>query len=329
MNPATRRCFASLLLLTLLAACGGAGTTGTEATSTDARASGAAGRADDEHSGDEHVTGVRSEIVLDRAQIERAGIHVEAATAAEIRETLPLYGAIVPNAERMREVSARFPGVIRTVNTRVGDAVRLGATLATIESNESLETYPLVAPLAGVITARNANPGEQTGERVLFTVADLATVWVELSLFPRDIPRVRVGQEVRVRKAETDEETSGRVVYVSPFGSSSTQTLTARVQIDNVDRAWPPGLYVTAAVTLARRAVPVAVKSTALQTLDDATVVFVRTTKGFAPRPVRVGADDGGHAEILEGLAAGESYAAAQSFILKAEAGKGAAGHEH
>jgi cobalt-zinc-cadmium efflux system membrane fusion protein len=210
----------------------------------------------------------------------------------------------------------------------VGDTVRQGETVATVESNESLETYAVAAPLTGVVTARNANPGEQTGDRVLFTVADLATVWVEVSLFPRDVARVRVGQSVQVRNAETGQVAEGRVVYVAPFGSSNTQTLIARVQLDNSDRRWPPGLYVTAAVTLATNTVAVAVRSEALQTLEDRPVVFVRTQAGFEPRRVRIGRSDGARTEILDGIAAGESYAAANSFILKAELGKGEAGHE-
>ena len=134
---------------------------------------------------------------------------------------------------------------------------------------------------------------------------------------------------MQVRNAETGQTASGRVVYVAPFGSSSTQTLTARVQLDNADRRWPPGLYVTAAVTLATSAVPVAVRSAALQTLEDRPVAFVRTADGFVPRVVRVGRSDGERTEILDGIAAGESYAAANSFVLKAELGKGETEHGH
>src|SRR5262245_34070953 len=123
-------------------------------------------------------------------QVKNAGIVLAQAGPASIRETLPLYGVIVPNAERVRDVTARFPGAIRTVSAAIGDAVRQGQTLATVESDESLQTYAIVAPLAGIITARNANAGEQTGDKVLFTVADLSTVWVEIALFPRDVGKV-------------------------------------------------------------------------------------------------------------------------------------------
>jgi cobalt-zinc-cadmium efflux system membrane fusion protein len=266
-------------------------------------------------------------VKLTAEQIASSRIGLAISGPASIREHLPLYGVIAPNAERVRDVTARFPGVIRAVTKRVGDSVRQGEALATVESNESLQTYSVVAPLSGVITARNANPGEDTGDKAIFTVADLSTVWVELSLFPRDIAKVQVGQQVRIKGADTALRADGQVVYVAPFGSSASQTLTARVLLDNQDRRWPPGLYVTAELTLASTTVPIAVRSEALQSIEDRTVVFVRGEDGFEPRAVQVGRSDGETSEVIAGIAAGEAYATANSFILKAELGKGEAEH--
>lgn len=268
-------------------------------------------------------------IELSAAQIAAAAIEIVEAGPANIRETLPLYGVIAPNAERVREVIARYPGVIRTVTKQVGDAVRQGETLATVESDESLETYAVVAPIAGVVTARSANPGEQTADKVLFTVADLSSVWVELSLFPRDLAKVRLGQLVRVSNSDAGITAEGKITYVAPLGTAASQTLTARVLLDNAERRWAPGLYVTAEVVLSETKVAVAVRNQALQTLEGRTVVFARTDDGFEPRAVRAGRADSEHSELLDGLTAGESYASRNSFILKAEIGKGEAEHEH
>lgn len=267
-------------------------------------------------------------VKLSPAQIKEAGIGVAQSGPANIRERLPLYGVIAPNAERMREVGARFPGVIRTVERRVGDSVKQGDVLATVESNESLQTYSVVAPLAGVVTARQANPGEQAGDKSLFTVADLSTVWVELALFPRDLAKVHVGQGVRVKSADAGLSAEGKVVYVAPFGSSSNQTLSARVLLDNPERKWAPGLYVTAEVTLTSASVPVAVANEALQTFEGRTVVFAQREAGFEPTPLQLGRSDGEFVEVKSGLDAGVPYATRNSFILKAELGKGEAAHE-
>jgi len=333
-----------LLGAVLLVTAAGCGETGSPATSsTVVPASGEkAGHDDDHSSGDAgHDTGGEAEhkeeessgaIKLTPQQLQLAAIKVAAAGPATIRERLSLYGVVAPNAEHVREITPRFPGVIRSVSKKLGDPVRQGETLATVESNESLQTYALTAPLSGVVTARNANPGEQTGERALFTVADLSTVWVEVSLFPRDRSRVRVGQSVRVKSGETGHTghaADGKVVYVAPFGSASNQTLTARVLLDNPEGLWAPGLYVTADVTLAETQVAVAVRNVALQTLDERTVVFSQGPEGFQLQPVEVGRSDDEATEILGGLKAGDRYVADNSFILKAELGKGEAEHEH
>lgn len=282
-----------------------------------------------EHEEAEHAEGEMDHVELTPEQIKNAGIGLAQAGPAEIGEHLLLYGVIAPDAERVRQVTPRFPGVIRTIGKSVGDTVRRGEILATVESNESLQSYSVVSPLDGVVTARDANAGEQTGDRPLFTVADLSSVWAELSVFPRDVAKIRVGQTARVRSVDTGLSTDGKVIYIAPFGSSSNQTLTARVQLENRNRNWPPGLYVTAEVMLTSTPVALAVASESLQSLDGRAVVFVMGEHGFEPRPVERGRSNEDFTEVLAGLRAGETYATKNSFILKAELGKGEAEHEH
>ncbi len=311
-----------LIAFTLtLAACGDAGPPDA-GTPSESHAEAGHDEAHDEERG-------AATIALTPHQIEAAGLQVIPAGPAIIRESFPLYGVIAPNAERLRQVAARFPGVILTVEKRIGDAVREGEVLARIEANESLEQYALTAPLAGVVIERNANPGEQTGDKSLFTVADLASVWAEISVFPRDLARIQVGQRVRVQSPDTGRSAEGNVVYVAPFGQSANQTITARVLLDNPERRWAPGLYVTAQVTVGETTVPVAIRNEAIQTLEGGTVVFVQGAEGFAPRQVVLGRADGEYSEVVSGLTTGETYAAANSFTLKAELGKGSAEHGH
>lgn len=260
---------------------------------------------------------------------EAAGLVVAPAGPATLVETVPLYGLIKPNAERMRSVTARFPGVVRSVSVKVGDTVRQGQSLASVESNESLQVYAVPSPLGGVVTERFTNPGEQAESSPLLTVADLSTVWVELSLFPRDRGRVQVGQRVRVQATDGGLTADGKVVFVSPLSSSATQSLTARVLVDNTSGLWTPGLYVRGEVAVSESAVPVAVPVAALQDLEGGTSVFVDTPEGLDPRAVRTGRNDGRHVEILEGISVGEQVVGEGSFVLKAELGKGEGEHGH
>lgn len=279
---------------------------------------------------DAHHGDAQAQVALSPEQIRIAGIEVLPMRPASIHETLPIYGIVVANAERVREVSARFPGVIRSIEKKIGDSVKRGDILATVESNESLRVYAVSAPQAGVISARNANTGEQTGERNLFTVADLSTVWVELSLFPRDLGKVKLGQRVHVKNVDAGLAADGTLIYVAPFGSSTNQTLTARVLIDNPDRSWKPGLYVTADVVLGQWPAALAVRSEAIQELEGRSVVFVEHTAGiFEPRPVKLGRSDDQFSEVTDGMGAQDRYVAKGSFILKSQLGAGAAEHGH
>lgn len=255
---------------------------------------------------------------LTAEQLKAAGIGLETAGPAQIREVLPLYGVVAPNAERVRDVAARFPGVIRSVDRKLGDSVRQGDLLANIESNESLQVYAVRSPISGVISARNANPGEQAGDKPLFVVVDLSTVWVELSLFARDAAKVKVGQSVLVKSPVAEFSAQGRVTYVGPFGNSN-QALTARVEVPNPDNRWAPGLYVTGEVTLAQKSAALAVRSSAIQMIEDRPVVFVQSNGRFSTHAVTLGKTDGERTEVLQGLSVGDIYAAANSYVIKAE----------
>lgn len=266
-------------------------------------------------------------VVLSAEQLKAAGIGLATAGPAQIREVLPLYGVVAPNAEHVREVAARFPGVIRSVDRKLGDAVKQGDVLANVESNESLQVYAVRSPLAGVISARHANAGEQTSDKSLFVVMDLSTVWVELSLFARDAAKVRVGQSVLVKSPVAEFSAQGKVTYVGPFGNSN-QALTARVEVPNSEHRWAPGLYVTGEVTLAQHAAALAIQSSAIQMIEDRPVVFVQADGKFSAHPVALGKTDGERTEVLQGLVTGDVYAAANSYVIKAELRKSEAGED-
>lgn len=258
-----------------------------------------------------------------------AGLVIAAAGPATLVESLPLYGVVKPNAERVSSVTARFPGIVRSVNAKVGDSVRQGAKLATVESSESLQVYGVSSPLGGVVTERFTNPGEQAGSQPLFTVADLSSVWVELSLFPRDRGRVKTGLPVRVKTTDEGLQGEGEIVFISPLGSSASQSLTSRVLLDNPDGRWTPGLFVQGEVAVGSSPVALAVPVAALQELEGGTSVFVEDADGLEARVVKTGRSDGRMVEILEGLKAGEPVVGKGSFVLKAELGKGEAEHDH
>jgi cobalt-zinc-cadmium efflux system membrane fusion protein len=148
-------------------------------------------------------------------------------------------------------------------------------------------------------------------------------------VYRRDFGRLRVGQPVTIDAGDGSAPVASTLAYLSPIGAVNTQTLLARAVLPNPDRSWRPGLFVTAEVEAGATAVPVAVTVDALQRLRDWDVVFLAAGDVFEAQPLEVGRRDSIHVEIVSGLNAGQEYVAAGSFILKAEAGKSGATHDH
>lgn len=269
----------------------------------------------------------RTRIAADMAR--SAGIETMEAAPGVIEERVTLYGSIQANPERLRQVTARFPGMIRSVNKKAGDAVAQGDTLATIESNESLQTYAVTAPISGIITQRHANPGEAAGAGALFEVADFSSLRAELNVFPRDRGRLQRGQNVKITAADGPQTGEGQIDFVSPVGAAGAQSLVLRVTLDNRDRRWTPGQFVEGLVSVSQNQVPLLVPVSALQTFRDWNVVFLNVGEDYQARPLELGRNDGERVEVLAGLKPGERFVSANSYLVKADIEKSGASHDH
>jgi len=268
-------------------------------------------------------------ITLSDAKVAAAGIELATASSAVLRDSLLLNGMVQPDQESLVQVTPRFPGIVREVRKRIGDRVQKGDVLAIVESNQSLTPYELKASLAGTVIDRQTTLGEYVSEqKPAFVIADLSTVWIDLSVYRRDLGRVHVGDQMFIDPADGGTPVEARVAYLSPVGSSETQSALARAIVANPDQRLRPGLFVTARLTLSERKVAVAVKTSALQTIENRPVVFVRDGDRFEARDVEIGERDPQFVEITFGVLEGDVYAARNSFILKSEMGKGAADND-
>jgi cobalt-zinc-cadmium efflux system membrane fusion protein len=204
------------------------------------------------------------------------------------------------------------------------DAVGAGA------SSGSLGRYELRAPFNGMVVEKHLALGESVKEDAnVFTISDLSTVWAEMSIGAKDLPQVRVGEKVTVRSTAFDAAVAGTVSYVGALIGEQTRTAKARVTMANPQLTWRPGLFVNVEVLGSEASAPVTVSSDAIQSLNDKPVVFLKVAGGFIPQPVQLGRADGKRVEILGGLRPGAQYAAAGSFVVKSEHGKGSATHTH
>jgi cobalt-zinc-cadmium efflux system membrane fusion protein len=268
-------------------------------------------------------------IAMSDAKIAAAEIELTKAAPAVLHDSLLLNGMVQANQESLVQITPRFPGVVREVRKRIGDRVEKGDILAIVESNQSLTTYELKAAIAGTIIDRQTTLGEYVSEqKPAFVIADLSTVWVDFSVYRRDLGRVRIGDQILIDPADGGPKIEAKILYVSPVGNSETQSALARAVVPNAEQRLRPGLFATGRLILSAKKVAVAVKSSALQTLENRTVVFVRDGEKFEARDVEIGERDPDFVEVTFGVLEGDVYAAQNSFIVKAELAKGGADND-
>jgi cobalt-zinc-cadmium efflux system membrane fusion protein len=285
------------------------------------------------HGGHEHGHGEEGEhsdsTEIAKESAEEAGIKTAEAGPATIRETITLTSRITLNQNTTAEVKARFPGIVKEVRKGPGDQVSKDEVLATIESNTSLQVYPVKSPITGVILARNTSVGNVAGDSSIFTITNMADVWAEFHIFPRDVDRIKVGQKVSVTSFEGEHTGEAPITTLLPVAEASSQTVVARVTLPNPNKVWRAGMTVRGDVIVSERQVPLAVKTSAIQHMEGKTVVFVQEGERYEMRPIDIGSSDRTWTEVKSGIKPGEVYVTEKSFQVKADIGKAGAEHEH
>lgn len=317
----------ALALALLLPACSAPSTAPAADTSGAPADASADAHADDGHGDDAHADDATT-IATDIA--DDVGIRVAPAAAGTIADQHEVQGLLTTLESGNARVTARFPGPIRRLHAEVGDRVRAGQALATIESNLSLSTYTVAAPITGTVLARNASVGQSAGEgAVLYEIADLSTLWVDLHVFGRDAEHLAAGSPVTISRLGDGATADTRIDRVLPGTATASQSTIARATLDNADGQWRPGSAVRAMVTVSTRPANLVVPLTALQQMDGRDVVFVREGDRYEKRVVTLGRRDARQVEIVDGVAVGEDVVIAQSYTIKADLEKAGAGHAH
>ncbi|MGB2985975.1 MAG: efflux RND transporter periplasmic adaptor subunit [Phycisphaerae bacterium] len=201
------------------------------------------------------------------------------------------------------------------------ESVGQGAAVAALrEAEEKLAWYPLRAPFDGMVIDKHLTLGEKHGDDSnAFTIADLSSVWVDIRVYQQDIAVVREGQWVRIATGDSTAEARGVISYVAPIVDARTRTALARVVLPNPDGSWRPGLFVTAEVSAGEDSASILIPKTAVQRLDEESVVFLDTEEGLRATPIQLGRGHETHIEVLSGLSAGQRYVTEGAFELKAK----------
>ena len=180
---------------------------------------------------------------------------------------------------------------------------------------------PVFSPFSGVVIEKMVQQGQyvSAGE-VLFNIADLSSIWVELEIYENESPYVHVGQEVEIRSQSLSQSSfTGRISFIYPFLDPKTRTLKARVEMANPGITLKPDMFVNAIIKQPLDS-SIVVPVTAVMDTGKRQVVWVESAPGsFESREVRVGQRSNDKIQILSGLNPGDKVAVSGGYLIDSE----------
>jgi len=192
-----------------------------------------------------------------------------------------------------------------------------------------LRFYELRAPFEGNILNRHITIGEllSTASEV-YTIGDLSKLWVEISLYPKNLQQLTKGQPVTIRDI-SGRNGQAELLYIGSAIDEETQRVQAVALLDNSEGLWQPGTFITAEIATEAVPVTIAISQESVQKIDGQECAFIVMEGGFEIRPIKTGRFDEKNIEVVSGIDEGEKYAATNSFLLKADHEKDEAEHMH
>ncbi len=190
---------------------------------------------------------------------------------------------------------------------------------------------PIVAPKSGVVIQKNVTVGDVVSpSQVLYVVADLSQVWLDVAVYDKDLQKIKEGEFVTFHSDSLHgTKFNGSISYIQPVAGDTTKTFLARVILPNQNMILKPGMFGQAEISYSSSKGYPYLYDRSLQKYDNETFVFIRAKDGtFEKRVVTLGdrVDDG--YLITAGLSAGEEVVGSGSFKLKSELLKSKIGND-
>ncbi|HEM0907698.1 TPA: efflux RND transporter periplasmic adaptor subunit [Legionella pneumophila] len=265
------------------------------------------------HGGNIEVSegGTKGPVHLTPEQARMLDIKVVQATHRPMAQLLGLNGQIQLLPDAQADVSIRISGSVTAIDVNLGDSVKIGQRLATVQSRLVGNPPPSVAvnaPIAGIIDARNINLGQAVEPNtVLFHISNRDKLLVIAQVYEEDLGKVKVGQEVNVHVLSYPKQTfPGQVTLIEPNLDPLTRTVNVRITLDNKEGLLKPGMFVRANVILSHNKAALVVPNAALLQADNEQFVFVQNGGTYKRVDVKVGAVEDDYSEIIDGLVPGD-----------------------
>jgi membrane fusion protein, heavy metal efflux system len=255
-----------------------------------------------------------SEFVLAQNDLSTAASQVKLARINETRKHA-LYDAKGGSLQDWQQAQADLTTAQiahDSVRSRLRILGRSDAQIDALQASRSMNpTATIAAPIGGVVVDRQVGPGQYLqagGGTPVFAIADPSSVWLLANVREADTGLVRLGQTVEVRVlAYPKRAFKARLTYIAALIDPVTHRLPVRAEIDNHDAALKPEMFASFRILTSGASDSPAVPESAVVYEGDTAHVWVLSGDGLlAYRPIRVGRNNDGLVEVLDGLKPGD-----------------------
>jgi membrane fusion protein, copper/silver efflux system len=226
--------------------------------------------------------------------------------------------------ELLIALGSNDPKLIEATRRRLALFGLSEAQIARVETTRQVERQvDYYAPFDGYVMDLGARQGAEVQPgAMLFQLADLNSVWVTAEVAETQAAWLKQGDRAEVEvPALPGERFEGQVDYLYPELTQATRTLKVRVVVKNPRRHLRPGMFATAHFQSMTQDHALTVPSeSVIKTGTRSFVIVADDDTHFRPTRVRVGAEQGGRSEILEGLTLGQNVVASGQFLIDSEA---------
>ena len=157
----------------------------------------------------------------------------------------------------------------------------------------------ITSPISGYVTSVNVNIGMYVNPTdVMFKIVDTEHLHAELTVFEKDVPKIKIGQKVRFTLAnETVERTA--TVYLIGREINSDRTVRIHCHLDKEDLDLLPGMYLKAYVEAGTQSLP-AIPDQAIINFEGKDYIFVADTEANHYKMIEItkGISELGYTEI-------------------------------
>ena len=279
----------------------------------------------------EYVQG-QNDLVTAVAAVEKAVSRLTLAQTVEKRqrELLAIRGGAVKDLEQAQSDLIGAQGDLRSaeialaaVRNRLRILGRSDAEIEKLEKADRIGAETIVsAPIAGTVIQRKVGLGQYINVGAsdpVYTVGDLATVWLIANVRESDAPKMKVGAPVEVSVlAYPGRVFNAHLDYVAPALDSSTRRLPVRARIDNPGREFLPEMFASfRIVTGADRTAPaVPIEAIVYEGANARVWVAQPDKKTVSSRPIEVGSTANGVVEVRKGLSVGETVVSSGTLFI-------------